>query len=517
MASERNASASRGEAHPGTSSSRHPRLLIFVVAYYAETTLKWVLERIPRRIFDEYDCEILIVDDASEDRTFAVGRAYKEDHPEIPMTVLRNAYNQGYGGNQKVGYSYALTEGFDFVAMIHGDGQYAPEELPRLLEPLRAGEADAVLGSRMLTPFGALKGGMPLYKFVGNRVLTWLQNRLLATSFSEFHSGYRVYSVAALRPIPFRLNSNDFHFDTEIILQLLTGRTHIVELPIATYYGNEICRVAGLRYAFNVVAATLSSRLHRLGLLYQRRFDVEVENRHYDLKLGYPSSHSYALAAVPGGASVMDVGSGPGGFAEQLVAKGCRTALVDRHPPQRRPDGVKVFVQDLDDEVRFDVGEYDYLLMLDILEHLKDPELFLERLRARFTHAAKTVIVTLPNVAFIVLRMMLLFGFFNYGKAGILDRTHTRLYTFASAQRLLKDAGFRIRRVRGIPVPFPKALGAGLLARAALVVNLLLIRLSKSLFSYQIYIEAETTPTVEYVLAHTKEVSAGPPWGTFAG
>jgi glycosyltransferase involved in cell wall biosynthesis len=144
-----------------------PRLLVFVIAYYAESTLKWVLERIPRRVFDEYDCEILVVDDASEDRTFAIGRAYREEHPEIRMTV------------QKVGYTYALVEGFDFVAMIHGDGQYAPEELPRLLEPLRCGAADAVFGSRMLTRFGALTGGMPLYKFVGNRILTWMQNRLL--------------------------------------------------------------------------------------------------------------------------------------------------------------------------------------------------------------------------------------------------------------------------------------------------------------------------------------------------
>ena len=116
--------------------------------------------------------------------------------------------------------------------MIHGDGQYAPEELPTLVAPLRDGQADAVFGSRMMTRFGALKGGMPLYKFVGNRILTAIQNLLLGTSLTEFHSGYRVYSVAALQKIPFRLNSNDFHFDTEIIIQLLNARQRIVELPI---------------------------------------------------------------------------------------------------------------------------------------------------------------------------------------------------------------------------------------------------------------------------------------------
>src|SRR5207247_1657097 len=155
------------------------------------------------------------------------------------------------------------------------------------------------------------------------------------------------------------------------VLQLLSAGARIEERAIPTYYGDEICRVAGLKYAFNVAKATLGHRLHHLGLLYQRRFDVEVDNRHYDLKLGYPSSHSYALAAVPAGASVIDIGCGPGGMAEQLAARGCTVAAVDRHGPARARDGVKVFVQDLDEEPSFDVGEYEYVLLLDILEHLR--------------------------------------------------------------------------------------------------------------------------------------------------
>src|SRR3984957_15573010 len=250
-----------------------PKLLVFVIAYYAESTLKLVLERIPRSVFDDYECEVLVVDDASEDRTFAIGRDYQRSHPEIRMQVLRNEHNQGYGGNQKVGYSYAIAHGFDFVAMVHGDGQYAPEELPRLLEPLRDGHADAVFGSRMMDRFGALKGGMPLYKYAGNKVLTTLQNAMLGTRLSEFHSGYRIYSVKTLEGIPYRLNSNDFHFDTEVIIQLLNARARIVELPIPTYYGDEISRVNGMKYARDVLLATARNVAHRSGLLYQRRFD----------------------------------------------------------------------------------------------------------------------------------------------------------------------------------------------------------------------------------------------------
>lgn len=329
-----------------------PRLLVFVIAYYAESTLASVLERIPRSIFDSFECEVLIIDDASKDRTYEIGHEYKSAHPEIRMTVLRNLLNQGYGGNQKVGYTYAISERFDFVAMVHGDGQYAPEELPRLLEPLVSGQADAVFGSRMLEGKTALRGGMPLYKFLGNKILTRLQNALLGTRLSEFHSGYRIYSVAALARIPFELNSNEFHFDTEIIIQLINGGLRIVELPIPTYYGDEICRVNGMKYAADVIHATASNAAHRLGILYQRRFDPEVHanNAHYKLKLGYPSSHSYALAAVPPGATVLDIGSGSGGLAAELVKKGCNAAIVNQFAPSSEDPSIEVILQDLDDD-----------------------------------------------------------------------------------------------------------------------------------------------------------------------
>ncbi len=488
-----------------------PRLCIFVIAYYAEETLKSVLERIPEEIFQRYHCEILVVDDASEDRTYAIGREWKTAHPEKHMTVLRNAYNQGYGGNQKVGYTYAINEGFDYVAMVHGDGQYAPEQLPRLLQPLLIGEADAVFGSRMMTWTGALKGGMPLYKYVGNRILTTAQNALLGSKLSEFHSGYRVYSTKALAQIAYKINSNDFHFDTEIIIQLLNAKLRIVELPIPTYYGDEISRVNGMKYAKDVMVATTQNALHRLGVLFQRRFDPlpseDHGNEHYDLKLGYASSHQFAIDAVPEGARVMDIGAGPGGIAQQLKQKGCDVAVVDRYAPKHAPDGIKVVLQDLDEPPHFDVSDYKYLLMLDVIEHLKSPEAFLATLRTQFTHEPKTLVLTTPNIAFIVQRGMLLLGQFNYGKAGILDQTHTRLFTFASLRRLLRDAGYRIKEVRGVPAPFPKVFGNGVLGQGLLKLNELGLKVSKTLFAYQIFVVAESTPDVDFVLADTRDRS----------
>jgi 2-polyprenyl-3-methyl-5-hydroxy-6-metoxy-1,4-benzoquinol methylase len=490
---------------------RRPRLLVFIVAYFAESTLTSVLGRIPAQVFDDYDCEVLVVDDASQDRTFELGQEYRRAHPEIRTTVLRNGHNQGYGGNQKVGYTYAIESGFDIVVLVHGDGQYAPEELPRLLAPLRDGQADAVFGSRMMTTFGALRGGMPLYKYVGNRVLTATQNALLRTRLSEFHSGYRAYSVDALQRIRFPMNSNDFHFDTEIIIQLLTAEQRIVELPIPTYYGDEVCYVDGIRYAKDVLLTTFQLVAHRHGVFNQRRFEPVVPdghaNSHYDVKLGYPSSHQFALDAVPENSRVLDIGAGPGRMAHALVAKGCEVTVVDQFPAPDAPGDVEVLQQNLDDPPAFDARKYDHLLMLDVIEHLKDPEQFLEQLVDQFDHGPRTLVLTTPNVAFVAQRLMLLFGQFNYGNAGILDRTHTRLFTFRSLRRLLLDSGFRLREVRGVPAPWPKVLGNGAPGRAAIRVNELLIRLSRTLFSYQIFVVADCTPGVRFVLDDSRSRS----------
>lgn len=249
------------------------RILIFIAAYNAEKTLDAVLARIPYADLGP-ESVVLVIDDASHDATFQVGIAYKRANAGLPLVVLRTPVNQGYGGNQKLGYRYAIEKGFDVVALVHGDGQYPPEMLPALTNPLLKNDAEAVFGSRMLQRGAALRGGMPVYKYVGNRVLTVLQNVILQTRLSEFHSGYRAYAVAALRQVPFDLNSNDFHFDTEIIIQLIRMGFRIKEIAIPTHYGDEPCHVNGVRYAWNVLTTTALSRVQDLGLCYRRKFDL---------------------------------------------------------------------------------------------------------------------------------------------------------------------------------------------------------------------------------------------------
>src|ERR1700722_990397 len=382
------------------------RVLIFVVAYHAESTIVDVVRRIPTKLLEEYDFELLIIDDSSKDATFE--RSHElSTRTDIPfdIRVLFNPINQGYGGNQKIGYRYAIENGYDFVALIHGDGQYAPECLPDLLEPLRTGEAAAVFGSRMLSPSGALRGGMPMYKFVGNRVLTWIENKLLRSNLSEFHSGYRLYATSALAAIPFERNANGFHFDTEIIIQLLIAGLPIKELSIPTYYGDEICYVNGIPYAANVVWASVKARLQNAGLFYDRKFDCAPRHyRPYEAKLSCESTHSMAFDRIEPGARVLDIGCAGGYLAAHLVTdKKCVVDGVDAFPVTE-PALRAFYLHDLNSGLpRLDYGAYDYLLMLDVIEHLSSPELFLDTLRnALSENSSAEIIISTANIGFFI-------------------------------------------------------------------------------------------------------------------
>ena len=239
-----------------------PRIGIFIIAYNAVDHLIKTISRIPPEVFDQVE-EIFVIDDCSPDNSYYAALGYKHQHGISKLTVQRNETNQGYGGNQKVGYRYAIDKGFDIVALIHGDGQYAPEALPALLQPLISGQADMVFGSRMSKRGEALRGGMPLYKYFGNKILTAIQNFFSGLKLSEYHSGYRLYSVSALKQIPFERFTQTWHFDTEILLAMAERDMRIRELPIPTYYGDEICHVNGIPYALNCVVTTYRYWLHR--------------------------------------------------------------------------------------------------------------------------------------------------------------------------------------------------------------------------------------------------------------
>ena len=487
---------------------RKPRVLIFIVAYNAERFIEGVLDRIPDEIWcsPHFDTEILIIDDESTDLTFHRAEDYTHRNSKSNLTVLFNPKNLGYGGNQKLGYHYAIDKGFDVVVLLHGDGQYPPEYLDQMVLPILRGEADAVLGSRMIRRLDALKGKMPFYKWIGNQVLTFLQNKTLNANLSEFHTGYRAYSVPALGSIPFEYNSDYFDFDTDILIQLLHTKKSIKEVPIPTFYGDEISRVNGIIYAYRILRTSILSRIINWGIFYHPKFDYDKANASYTLKLGYPSSHQFALDRVAPGSVVLDIGCGPGLMASELSQKEVKTISIDAHVNTKvRKYSYQAIETDIEDYGFNSLAKVDTVLALDVIEHLKSPESFLRNLRSRYCQDAPDVIITTANIGFLPIRLGLLLGQFNYGKKGVLDLTHTRLLTFSHFRRIMNHCGYDILEERGLPAPFPLALGNNWISRFLLYTNSFLIGLSKGLFSYQIAAVVRPRPTLNLLLQRAHE------------
>ncbi len=230
-----------------------------MVAYNAESTIESTLSRIPKDFVASIH-SILISDDKSKDLTSVKASNYAKSS-ELPIEIVVQPINLGYGGNQKFGYSWAIRNDWEIVVLLHADGQYAPEFIAQIIDPLITNNADAVFGSRMINKKDALRGGMPKYKWIGNQILTYIQNRLTRQNFSEWHSGYRAYRVESLSGIDIGKLSNGFRFDTQIILAFISKQYRITEIDIPTFYGNEVSHVNGVEYAREIIWDTFRHRL----------------------------------------------------------------------------------------------------------------------------------------------------------------------------------------------------------------------------------------------------------------
>lgn len=484
------------EETPERAANCGKRIGIFIVAYNALTTLSKVLKRITPEVWKNVE-QVVVFDDASQDSTFelAVGIQAMTNLPKL--RVLKHPKNLGYGGNQKAGYQYFLDQGFDIVVLLHGDGQYAPEMLSHMYAPLVRGEADAVFGSRMMKDFGGpLKGGMPLYKYLGNRALTVFENRALGLNLTEFHSGYRAYNVHALAKVRLDNLTNDFHFDTEIIIKLHHQNFRILEVPIPTFYGDEICYVNGLKYAKAILRAvyryTETSRAVRSYPEYEEYFVP------YAIKRSLYSSHYYVARLIGRDQRVLEIGCGDGAFGSELVRAGNYVVGVDRHPRVPLDAGYGNVIeadleQGLGDRMRSAATQFDRILLLDVMEHLRDPGSLLEHCKAALDARGK-LIVSVPNSVNLTIRLMVLFGRFDYSDRGILDWLHLRFFTKRTVQALLKRHGYRVTAVHHTIIPVERVLPMRPDNRLLRLCSRLLrglTAIAPGLFGYEILLVAE--------------------------
>ena len=468
---------------------------VLVVAYNAESTLARVLDRIPDATQLQL-AEVLVHDDHSTDGTHGVAQEYVSretggTHPRFHLTVVRHPENLGYGGNQKAGYTYAINHGWDVVVLLHGDGQYAPEIMGDIIDPIVNGDADAVFGSRMMHRGEARKGGMPMYKYVGNRILTTTQNALTGLSLSEWHSGYRAYRVSALAQLPFVGNSDAFDFDTEIILQLADAKMKIVEVPIPTYYGDEICHVNGLEYAKDVMVDTVRYRLGRSGFGSGHLGHVAEP---YAFKPSPYSSHGRILQMVEGRPPlrILDVGCGPGWLAKALTDAGHTVVGVDIAEADGVHDRMSSFVSaDLSEGIPEEVGgDFDLVLAADIIEHLPDPARLLGAMAAR-VRSQGSIIASVPNISHWYPRFRITAGRFDYDQRGVLDATHLRFFTRRRFLRVAEEAGMEHVAFRhtGLPLDALGLSSSKVVTATIGRADRLLVSMWPTMFAYQFVYE----------------------------
>ncbi len=234
------------------------KIVVVLPAYNAARTLESTYQEIPFEFVDD----LLLVDDASSDDTSAVAR-------RLDIKTIVHEQNKGYGGNQKTCYRAALDLGADIVIMLHPDYQYTPRLIPAMAAMIAYGEFDVVLASRILG-IGALKGGMPLYKYVANRFLTLVENLLVGQKLSEYHTGYRAFSRAVLERLPLDENSDDFVFDNQMLAQIIWNDFRIGELSCPTKYFADASSInfsRSLIYGFGVLNTAICFRLNRMGIL----------------------------------------------------------------------------------------------------------------------------------------------------------------------------------------------------------------------------------------------------------
>ena len=244
--------------------AKKPKVVVVMPAYNAAKTLHLTYRDLPHEVVDS----IILVDDHSSDETVKVAR-------ELGLELFVHTRNYGYGGNQKTCYREALKAGADIVVMLHPDYQYDPTLLPKIIQPIVRGEADIVLGSRLLGA-NPVKQGMPWWKYLANRFLTWLQNFTYGLKLAEYHTGYRAFRREALEAVNWQMNSDNFIFDQEILTQAINLKMRIAEVPVPTRYfpaASSASFVQSSVYGLSILWLLFRYSLQKYGLVRQRQFD----------------------------------------------------------------------------------------------------------------------------------------------------------------------------------------------------------------------------------------------------
>jgi len=480
------------------------KIALFVSAPKINDIAEYLLGPADKELLCHFVDIFMIYDKTEQSSSEAIEQIYKT-FSDYPLHIYQTPYDRGYGGIQKLGYLYCLKNKYDMVIFFQANGHYPPEILDHMLETYED-SYDAVFGSRLMLKENLHNGSMNLYRWIGNKTFVFINNKLLKSRISDFFSGCRAYRIDSLKKIPFDLNSDGFHFDTEIIIQALAMNWKIKEIPITLSSRKSNWSFPHIRVALQSLKTSLIYQLNYMGLFYSRNFDFGLfDTENYQFKKSSNSHHQYIVNHndFTAAKTCIELGANQGILSSHIALKVKQHTAVDISRPDKAGKS-KTSAIDLNTQfsTEIPVQNYDICIALDTIEHMDSPERFLTETFQILKPGGKLFIST-ANIGYIITRISLFFGLFHYGKRGILDRTHKRLFTVKTFIHLLTQFGFQVETTVGFPPPIVDLISKkpffALLEKA----HFKLSNLFPKLWAYNFLIIATKTDSIDEILNRT--------------
>ncbi|MBI5185053.1 MAG: methyltransferase domain-containing protein [Nitrospinae bacterium] len=480
--------------------------LIAIRATENEKLFSCILIGLPREIINSKTFHILLIDDTFNDNIYKTACSWTNKNGVKNITILKLHQKQGYGDALKICFNFSLENNFDMVSVVTADEKSDPGIVVDLSKKIQESNMDVLCVNFFNNHERKINSHNRIFALFKALFPSWA-NRIFNVYVPIFFSDYRFYSTKFLKTIPFEMNSHNYYFDFEIILQALHSSAMIDSVPVPIPCNKKMVSYS-FKDCFYFFKLLIQFKFQQWGLFVSLKYPYSAKKIYKD-KTGFRHSTHFIVTEYLSNKffnefSILDIGCGSGAMAKSLKSHQGKITGIDLFEPEENPffEFRKMdLANDLWDE---DISKYDVVLMLDILEHLPKPEEFLLEVRKRMkSMAVPDVIISVPNIGFLIVRLNLLFGIFNYADRGILDISHKRFFTLKSMKRLLKETGYEIHKIQGVGIPF-QLFGENWFFRGFSKLSSFFAQILPSIFAFQFLFYAKPKLNYHQIIRYSK-------------